>query len=390
MKHRLPALDWMRGIVMILMASDHASGAFNAGRLVTDSALFYDPQQQLGWLQFLYRSVSHLCAPTFLFLAGTALALSIERKIQRGVSSSTIDRDLLFRGLIILGVDLFIINWFWVPEFFLLQVMYAIGLAMILMILLRRLPTLLLVAVALIILIVNEFLLVDQFMTPLEAAPVARTLLMQMGAIDTGLESVGLLAWIGVPDKILVIYPVLPWLAMMALGWALGRYLLESSKESVSRRSPGKLLFVAGFFAVIIFVVLRWLNGFGNMGLFRLDNSLVQWFHVSKYPPCLAFVALELGIMSLVMSGLFRLQNIRGARISSLNPVLLFGQTAFFFYVAHIIILEVGARVLGVYHQLGLLESTIATIVALIILYPLCYWYRSYKQEHPRSLTRFI
>jgi len=144
MKHRLPALDWMRGIVMILMASDHASGAFNAGRLVTDSVLLYNPQQQLGSLQFFYRSISHLCAPTFLFLAGTALALSIESKIRRGVLSLTIDRDLLFRGLIIVSVDLFVLNWLWVPEFFLLQVMYAIGLAMILMILFRRLPTLLL------------------------------------------------------------------------------------------------------------------------------------------------------------------------------------------------------------------------------------------------------
>ena len=67
---------------MILMASDHASGAYNAGRLVTDSVLLYDPQQQLGLLQFSYRWISHLCAPTFLFLAGTALALSIERKIR--------------------------------------------------------------------------------------------------------------------------------------------------------------------------------------------------------------------------------------------------------------------------------------------------------------------
>jgi len=390
MKRRLPALDWMRGIVMILMASDHTSGAFNAGRLVTDSVLLYNPQQQLGSLQFFYRSISHLCAPTFLFLAGTALALSIESKIRRGVLSLTIDRDLLFRGLIIVSVDLFVLNWLWVPEFFLLQVMYAIGLAMILMILFRRLPTLLLIAMALIILAVNEFLLVDQIMTPPEAVPVASSFLMQLGIIDTALESVGLLAWIGVPDKILVLYPVLPWLAMMALGWSFGRYLLGNSKEPGSSRSPGKLLLVSGLTALVIFAVLRWFNGFGNLGLYRLDNSLVQWFHVSKYPPSFAFVALELGIMSLVMSSLFRLQDIRGTRISNLNPVLLFGQTAFFFYIAHIVVLEIGGRVSGMYQQHGLLESTIATIVALIFLYPLCYWYRSYKLAHPRSLLRFI
>jgi len=179
-------------------------------------------------------------------------------------------------------------------------------------------------------------------------------------------------------------------LAMMALGWSFGRYLLEDHRESTSSRSPARLSFVAGLTALIIFVGLRALNGFGNLGLFRLDGSLVQWFHVSKYPPSLAFVALELGIMSLVMSGLFRLQNIRGTQVSNLNPVLLFGQTAFFFYIAHIVVLEVGGRVLGMYQQRGLFESIIATIVALVFLYPLCYWYRSYKAAHPRSLLRFI
>ena len=110
MKHRLPALDWLRGLVMILMASDHASGAFNAARPVTDSVYLYDPQQQLGAIEFIYRWLSHLCAPTFLFLAGTALALSIERKKKRGISASTIDRELLIRGLLIFGVDLIILN----------------------------------------------------------------------------------------------------------------------------------------------------------------------------------------------------------------------------------------------------------------------------------------
>jgi uncharacterized membrane protein len=390
MKHRLPALDWMRGIVMIIMASDHASEAFNAGRLATDSALIYNPQQQLDMLQFLYRWISHLCAPTFLFLAGTALALSIERKLQRGVTPLKIDRDLLIRGLIILSVDLFIINWFWEPGFFLLQVMYAIGLAMILMIPLRRLSTPLLIAAALLILVLGEFFPANQIMVPAQLIAMIKTLLMHFGIFDSPLESVGLLAKIGVPDKILVVYPVLPWLAMMILGWALGRYLTKHPKDSASLVSPGKLLFISGCIALVVFVVLRAFNGFGNMGLLRLDNTLVQWLHVSKYPPSISFVALELGLMALILSGLFRIQNIRGDRINNRNPILLFGQTAFFFYVAHIIILETAGRIFGVYQKLGLLESTIATIAVLVILYPLCYWYRSFKAKHPQSLLRFI
>ena len=106
MKHRLPALDWMRGIVMVLMTIDHASGAYNAGRIVTDSPFFYNPDMSLPVLQFINRWVTHICAPTFLFLAGTSLALSITRKERKGITPSSIDHDLLVRGLIIVAVDI--------------------------------------------------------------------------------------------------------------------------------------------------------------------------------------------------------------------------------------------------------------------------------------------
>ena len=148
MRHRLHALDWMRGIAMILMATDHASAAFNSHRLVTDSSMFYAAGTPLPWLDFLFRWASHLCAPTFLFLAGVSLALSVDRRRASGVSEAKIDRDLLLRGLLILLVDLTIISWIWTPGSILLQVMYAIGLSMILMIPARRLPLVALLSVA--------------------------------------------------------------------------------------------------------------------------------------------------------------------------------------------------------------------------------------------------
>ncbi|HYV55972.1 MAG TPA: hypothetical protein VE911_00430, partial [Candidatus Nitrosopolaris sp.] len=67
---RLPALDWLRGVVMVLMTIDHASGAFNAGRLMSDSAGMYHPGTPLPPAQFFTRWITHLCAPTFVFLAG--------------------------------------------------------------------------------------------------------------------------------------------------------------------------------------------------------------------------------------------------------------------------------------------------------------------------------
>jgi uncharacterized membrane protein len=77
---RVAALDWMRGLVMVLMSLDHASEMFNAGRVVTDAVFIYKPGTPLPVAQFLVRWITHLCAPTFVFLAGTSLALSVERR----------------------------------------------------------------------------------------------------------------------------------------------------------------------------------------------------------------------------------------------------------------------------------------------------------------------
>ena len=84
---RLAYIDWMRGLVMILMTVDHASDAFNSGRLMTDTVAAYHGQF-LPAAQFLTRWITHLCAPTFVFLAGASLALSVAKRSARGESAS--------------------------------------------------------------------------------------------------------------------------------------------------------------------------------------------------------------------------------------------------------------------------------------------------------------
>ena len=156
MKHRYVALDWMRGIVMVLMAIDHASGAFNKGRLFTDSAFIYEAGTRLPTLQFFTRWITHICAPTFLFLAGTALALSLERRERAGESNTSIDRYLLTRGLIIALLDPILISWFWNPGSIMLQVLYAIGMSLIFMIPLRRLRAAWLLGTSIVFFLVSE------------------------------------------------------------------------------------------------------------------------------------------------------------------------------------------------------------------------------------------
>ena len=146
----MAAIDWMRGLVMVLMAIDHASLAFNGGRLGDDSWYAHEAGTELPAAQFFTRWITHLCAPTFVFLAGTALALSFERRRLAGARDRDLDRHLFKRALVILAFELL---W-WSP--FSLQVLFAIAMGLICMIPLRRLSTRTLLIAALSILFLYE------------------------------------------------------------------------------------------------------------------------------------------------------------------------------------------------------------------------------------------
>ncbi|HBF23524.1 MAG TPA: hypothetical protein DDW23_06905 [Planctomycetes bacterium] len=380
MSHRLRPIDWMRGIVMILMVTDHASEAFNASRPVTDSVMLDGWNQPLDTLQFLFRWLSHLCAPTFLFLAGTSLALSIERKKARGVTSKGINRDLLIRGLVILGAELVFINALWVANTLLLQVLYAIGLSMICMIALRHLSNRLLLCFSFFALTVGEWTSSGILSLPTEPLAAANALLFSGGSIQVDILGI---------DEIRSVYPLIPWCGMMAMGWALGRHLVDR-KKSPSAMPLERVLARLGLLALVVFLATRWWNGFGNMSLIRLDNSIPQWLHVSKYPPSLSFTGLEIGIMLLVMAGLFRFDSNRESQPNRNNPILLFGQTAFFFYLAHIFMLEVAAYLTDIDKMGDLGHALTASVIVIVALYPMCIAFRHFKASRPRSLLRYF
>src|SRR5262249_32594189 len=133
----------------------------------------------------------------------------------------------------------------------------------------------------------------------------------------------------------------------------------------------------AGFAALALFALLRLANGYGNMRLFRDDLSLVQWLHVSKYPPSLTYTTLELGLMARCLALLVRLERVPAAA-SALAPLRVLGQTALFYYLLHVHFLVVAGWITGEAQQGGLGATYVATIVALVALFPLCVWYRGY------------
>lgn len=359
---RIAAIDWMRGLVMILMVIDHVSMAFNGGHNSKDTVALADPTTVFEPFAFLTRWATHLCAPTFVFLAGTALALSIERKLEKGADAKSIDWGLLTRGAFIALLDPTLVSLFsgrWT-----IQVLYVIGVSMMCMAVLRRLSTKWLLAVVGFWFIAGDAITMSIW-DPTDHTPSIWSSLLFVQYSD--------------PGVMVIKYPLIPWLMMMLLGWLFGRYLLNYNNGK-ARLDPMKLLMWGGLAFIAAFAVIRWLNGYGNAGLLR-PNDTWEWFlRVSKYPPSLTFTLLELGVFAIALSLMMVWERRFGSRPNGV--LLVFGQTAMFFYLVHRIVLEGPATYLGLRGFGDLGTTYLISALLLLVLYPVCLWYRGLKQRH--------
>jgi uncharacterized membrane protein len=374
---RVQALDVVRGVVMVLMTLDHASGSFNAGRIMSDSAAAVQPGVALDPLQFVARWVTHLCAPTFVFLAGASLALSVTRRLRDRIPSAVLDRDILIRGALLIVLDLVWMGWMWrlgLP--IQLGVLYAIGASMIAMIPLRRLPPAAVGCLGVLVMAGGEAV---------------------TGLVDPGTTLAAATLAGGQIGPILFFYPVLPWMGFLLLGWAVGMRLARpaSCAPDPSRALPvgAAHLGPAGMrarhwlalsgIAAATFLIVRSANGYGNAHLLRADGSWIEWLHVSKYPPSLAYAGLELAIAFGLLAAAWRWSR-------PWTPLAVIGQTALLYYLLHAHLYKGVALALGVYRTSGLGATAVAWVAMLWLVYPLCRWYLGVKRRHPRSVLRFL
>jgi uncharacterized membrane protein len=366
---RIAAIDWMRGLVMVLMVVDHASMAFDGTHNPLDSAMYADAMTApLPTAEFVTRWMTHICAPTFVFLAGVSLAISVERRMARGASAWDIDRFILTRGAIVALMDPTIVSIGSGRLTF--QVLFAIGVAMMCMAALRRLSWPALLALGIGWFAVGEWITGLVWHPPGSASVPASFLIATYGG-----------------DAAVIKYPVIPWLAMMALGWAFGRHISRAAVGQ-TRFTTERVLAVGGAILLAVFVVVRWNAGYGDMFLHRADNSWQQWLHVSKYPPSLTYAALELGLLWVCLAALMRLEPRIGVRPNGV--LLVFGQTAMFFYLVHRLAFEVPATYFGLRGVGDLTTTYVAAAVMLVALYPACRWYRTVKAAHPASVLKYL
>ena len=362
---RIASIDWMRGFVMIIMVLDHVSMAYNKHHISSDSAATYISGTPLPVFEFITRWVSHLCAPVFVFLAGTALAISVEKKLSKGADSKGIDKDILLRGAFIALLDPTITSFFSGKLIF--QVLYAIGLSMMCMAFFRRLSSVQLLIIALAWIIGGELVTAQfWFVDGQPQSVMAALLLGKFSSADLSIS-----------------YAVIPWLSVMILGWVFGRYILDYGNDKV-KMSPATLLLITGFSALGAYIVIRYMNGYGNMFLYRDDFSWQQWLHVSKYPPSASFLTLELGLMAIIMGLMMKIEPIIGTRTNGI--LLVFGQTSMIFYLVHRIFLTGTATYGGLSDFTNLSNTYLISFVLLVLLYPFCLWYRGFKARNSDSI----
>jgi uncharacterized membrane protein len=318
--------------------------------------------------EFLTRWITHLCAPVFVLLAGTSLALSSEKR--RGQPGQT--AFLVKRGLLIAALDpLWMSLGFAKYHVMVLQVLYAIGLSMVAMAWLRKLPTWALVITGLAIAFLGE---------------------LSMKAVPAGepWRALWQLLWTGGPlvqGVAVCAYPLVPWLSMMIAGWLLGRWILVDPSRPAPSRAP--MLLALGGLLLCLFAIVRGIDGYGNWGLHRDLVGVLQWLHVAKYPPSLSYTALELGIGFVLLAVFFALDDGRERRW--LAPLALFGSTAFFYYLLHVHLLLLADTVLRFDpDRYGLAKTYVGAAAVLVALYPLCVRYRRYKAAHPDGWARYI
>lgn len=315
---RLDMIDALRGLVIALMVLDHVRDYFHV------QAFAFDPTNldRTTTALFVTRWITHLCAPTFVFLAGAAVFL----QGTGGKSRPELSRFLLSRGAWLLLLELTVIafgfNFAW--PFLFLQVIWAIGIGMIALAALVWLPRPAVLALGAAI-VAGHGLLAPVDAADLGALGPLWTLAMEPGVVP------------GV--KGFVAYPALPWAGMLLLGYGLGPvFALDPSRR---RRAVAAL----GIGALAVFALLRGFTAFGDPRAWEAGadglRALLSFVNVSKYPPSLLFTLVTLGSALLVM---LLLERLRGP----LQRVLLaYGRTPLFTYLLHIYLVHGLALVAG-------------------------------------------
>jgi uncharacterized membrane protein len=377
---RLTSIDFLRGLVMVVMALDHTRDLMHVDALTADPTDLATTTPML----FFTRWITHLCAPTFVFLSGTSAFLSFQNQENKAENRLF----LLKRGLWLIFLEFTVINfgiWFDTSFSILMsQVIAAIGFGLIILSILTHFSPKTIGVLGLIIIFGHNLLANVNF-------PQGMILHYFWGYLFK-------LSFWQFPSKFIffVNYPLIPWLGIMLTGYGFGQYL---QLPDAQRR---KTILQFGLGALSIFALLRTFNLYGDTQLWNYtqknwDYSILSFMNVNKYPPSLLYVCATLGI-SLLLLYFFDGKDNRFTRIMTV-----YGKVPLFYYLIHWYILHSLMLILmlvqGFYWSdfnfepfgfgrpkqgggVGLLGVYLIWLVVVAALYPVCAWYGRYKAAH--------
>ena len=371
---RLTSVDTLRGSVMILMALDHVRDYFGVPGLNPVNLA------QTTVPLFLTRWITHLCAPTFFLLTGTGAFLA-----RRGRSTAELSRFLLLRGVWLIVLELTVVRCLGFQfnadyQVTMLVVIWALGWAMVVLSALVWLPTTAILSVGAVMIAGHNLFDSVRSAHPLWVLLHAQAVLVNRPGF-----------------VVFVAYPLVPWVGVTAVGYALGQIYEWNSER---RRA---FLLRCGVAMVGAFVLLRTLNIYGNPVPWAPQSStaltIVSFLNATKQPPSLLFLLMTLGPALLLLRALDQ----RTPRF--LQPALVFGRVPLFYFLLHLPLIHLLA-VVACYFMNGavhwMFESpTLAVypftpppvwglslpwiyllwVAVVASLYPVCAWFASVKQR---------
>ena len=376
-KNRIESIDLLKGLVMVIMALDHVRDYFHY------SSYFFNPSDPAltSASLFFTRFITNFCAPAFSFLAGISAFMVGRRK-----STNELSGFLLKRGLWLIFIELVVVGFGWQFDIhfrtIVFQVIWSLGISMIVLAGLIHFPKKYILIFSCILIFGHNLLDSISF-----DGSILWSFLHERKRYDI------------FPGHVLGVgYPIIPWVAVMSLGYYFGLFY-DKSFHPAQRR---KIFNLTGATALALFVVLRLTNIYGDPVAWtdygNLTQNIFSFLNLKKYPPSLSFLLVTLGA-SLIFLG--NSENVKGRIV---NFFCTFGRVPFLFYIIHIYLIHLLALIVAEFTGFGWQAMILPdlpfrvealkgfgfnlTVVYLIwiglivILYPFCKMFDTYKQNH--------
>ncbi|MFI5149186.1 MAG: DUF1624 domain-containing protein [Bacteroidia bacterium] len=371
MKPRIQTIDALRGLVMIIMALDHIRDFFHY------DAFMHDPLniQESSPLLFMTRWITHFCAPAFIFLTGLSAYLYGLKHTRNELS-----RFLFTRGLwlVLLELTLFAFGWFTKIDLAhpMLMVIWAIGISMVFLALASRLPYTVILIMGILIVCLHNAGDHIQF----EAGTI-QDILWRFLHVHGPVHISGNFG----P---LILYPILPYLGLICIGFAFGKLYAPETKPEQRK----KALLGAGLACTGIFILLRFTNLYGDPAHWETQDSpfstVLSFINCTKYPVSLLFALMILG------PSILFLYFMEGSNTIFNTFLVTIGKVPMFYYILHLYLIRLLATILEKGNPRSMMNAegqyhlwTVYLIWAGVVLalYLPCKWYGEYKSAHPEQ-----